>query len=529
MKRVGLGFVFFVALVICLYGSLVVGDLSQFWQKPFFVDVHFKDAKGLRKGDDVRVEGVLFGKVHTLELARGLGVNVRLRLDKEIELLSDCLIMVESTSVLGGNMVSVRRGIRPPRMDTTQPIAGVARPGMEAFTELADENRANLKDLIVNLKDITAALKGKDGSIGKAINTPQIHDEVVATLKEAKEAVAEFKKVAVGAEKVLESAGKAVEKIEKGDGPVAKLLNDKKLSEKVDRVVDNVEKVSDNLKQVTEKINKGEGLAGKLINDKEMGENVKKTVDHLEKATDSIKNISRNLEQGNGTVGKLLQSDELYNKAKKTIDDMDKVFGKVARTEVEIVLDTRTYDESMTVTRAGLRVTPSEDKYFFAGAAMLGLTPSGDVLYDDLKDDDDDLIIKPEVYIAYRIPWILDRRLSVRAGMIEGKPGGAVDLKWENWGLFTHPIEITIEARDAYNDLKDEHIDEGIDGEVLRVYAKMPLWTNRETWWGTLLSTVRVYGGVSRIGEDPESFFGIGLEWVDEDVRTLVTLIGSAQ
>jgi len=74
-----------------------------------------------------------------------------------------------------------------------------------------------------------------------------------------------------------------------------------------------------------------------------------------------------------------------------------------------------------------------------------------------------------------------------------------------------------------------EDLDERIDGPVLRLFVKTPLWTRKESWVELLLSTVRLYGGVNRIGEDPEFLVGLGLEWPDEDLRTLVSLIGLAR
>ena len=85
-------------------------------------------------------------------------------------------------------------------------------------------------------------------------------------------------------------------------------------------------------------------------------------------------------------------------------------------------------------------------------------------------------------------------------------------------------ITFSFEARDAYDDLDDEDIDEGFSGAMMRAYASMPLWTRRENWFELLLSTIRVYGGVNRIGRNEEAMVGIGLEWSDDDIRTLVGL-----
>jgi hypothetical protein len=124
---------------------------------------------------------------------------------------------------------------------------------------------------------------------------------------------------------------------------------------------------------------------------------------------------------------------------------------------------------------------------------------------------------------------LFDRHLLVRAGYLEGKGGGGVDLTWEDWGLFTYPVQFTFEARDAYNSVRREDIDEQIAGPLMRAYVRIPLWIRKETWLETLLSTIHLSAGVNRINQDPELVIGLTLEWPDEDIRTIVGLLGAAR
>ena len=518
-----LGFVFFVALVVLGFGTLLVGDLKSLFGPSHGMQVHFEKAPGLRRGDDVRVDGVVFGKVAELKLHEPSGVLVKLRLHDKLTLWSDAEITVEAGSVLGGATVSIRRGSKEPSLDTTQVLAGRSKGGFEEIGELASENRENVRQLVQNLKDLTDALKQGKGSVGKALVTPELHDEAVAAIKELRKtgetAQTEIKKLG-------EHIAKITEKVDKGQGPVPALLNDKKMTEKLDKTLSEVESAASNLKSITEKVDRGEGPLGKLVNDKDMGDRLKRTVENIEQTSESIKNVSKKLEAGEGTVGKLLQDDELYVKAKQVIEDVDKTFGRAARSEVEVYANYQYFDESMmSVSRLGVKVAPSADKYFLLGAAFMGLDAEGPIRFKrQVEDGKSETEIKPELMLAYRVPWFVDGRLTLRGGMIEGKPGGAVDLRWDNWGILTHPVDFSFMARDAYNDLEDEDIDEEIRGAMMRATAKMPIWTNKSDWFQMLLSTVRVYGGVNAIDARPEWFAGIGLEWPDEDIRTLVGL-----
>lgn len=527
-----LGFVFFVALVLLGFATLIVGDLSHYLLKSeFHLKIHFNDVLGLRKGDDVRVDGVQFGTVDSITLDQPSGVLVRVRLDEPIELSQDHEIFVESSSVLGGFVISIKRGSTPPKLDVFHnTLTGTTRPGLEEFGEMAAENRINFRQMIDNLKDVTQALKDGRGTVGQAIQSPKLHEEALAALEAARATIDEIRKTA-------ESARSVIGKIEGGEGPLARLISDKQMSEKLVKAVDNIErssgsieKAGEDIRKMVERVEAGEGTLGRLIGDKEMGDKLKQTVDNIEKSSASIRNITGKLEVGEGSIGRLLKDEELYDKAKKTLDDMDKVFAKAAGTLVEIAGESRYYKKSeMQISKIGLRITPGEDKYFYAGAAFLGLNKKGDILFKDIVDDRNDTVIKPEILLAYRIPWFLDRRLTVRGGLIEGKPGGGVDFVWDDWGPFKHPVQFTFEGRDAYNSLDRENIDEELGGPLLRAYVKAPVWTGRDTWYELLLSTLRVFGGYNRLDEDPEFLVGIGAEWPDDDIRTLVSLIGLAR
>jgi phospholipid/cholesterol/gamma-HCH transport system substrate-binding protein len=522
MKGKGwLGFLFFTALLLLGFVTLAVKNIDLFGKK-IYLHVNFPKIQGLRVGDDVRVDGHLMGRVSKIELNSMSGVDVELKLDQEVTIYQDGGVFVEAASVLAGSAVGIKRGTKPPAIDTKQLIAGKTRAGLEELSDTVSENREPLHELITNLRDLTAALKKPEGSIGKLINTDEAHKELTTTLKKFQE-TGEVAKTEI--KRLGDSISKLTEKVDKGEGPLPAILNDKKMADRLSNALNEIEATAEHLHRIAEKVDTGEGVLAKLINDKQMGDQFRKAVENVEKTSESLKNVSGKLESGEGTIGKLLQDDELYEKARKTLEDIDNTFGRASRAIVEVVIDSKQYDESlMNVSRLGIRITPSKDKYFYIGAAFITLDSEGDILFDDITSDDSATEIKAEALMAYRVPWFLDRRLTVRAGVIEGKPGGGIDFVWDDWLLFTHPITFSFEARDAYDDLDDEDIDEGFSGAMIRAYASMPLWTRRENWFELLLSTIRVYGGVNRIGRNEEAMVGIGLEWSDDDIRTLVGL-----
>jgi phospholipid/cholesterol/gamma-HCH transport system substrate-binding protein len=539
-KTAWLGFLFLVALILLGFTTLVLKDLPGLFGERYELRVHFDRVRGLKEGDDVRVEGLLFGKVERLALHPDHGVVATLRLERGVTLYRDARVVVESSSALGGSYVSIQRGTEGAPLDTSQLIPGAAQAGFEAIGGMVEENRENFRELVKNLKEVTQALREGQGSAGKFLRSDELHRQAVTTLEEVRK-VAEKAQERLSSEFVdatlfnvseaAENLKDATALLKKGEGPLGALLADKTMTEKLNKTLDNVEASSKNLKEISDTIRKGEGTLGKLVTDKEMGERLQRTVENIEKSSESIRNITGRLENGEGSVGKLLQDDELYEKAKQTLDDIDKVFAKAARAVVEVVGDSKLYDDTeVQISRLGIRISPSEDKFFYVGAAFMSLNREGDILFKNLVEDNESgTEIKGEVQVGYRIPWILDRRLTLRAGLLEGKPGGGVEFLWDDWLLFTHPVQFVFEGRDAYNDVDDEDIDEELDGPLLRLYVRTPLWTRKENWFELLLTSIRLYAGVSRLGENGEAMVGIGLEWPDDDIRTLVSFIGLAR
>jgi phospholipid/cholesterol/gamma-HCH transport system substrate-binding protein len=542
MTRGGwLGFLFFVALVIMGFSTLLIQNKSgNYFGKNQSFWAAFEHVQGLRNGNDVLVDGLIYGRVTKLTLNSGSrGAIAELSLNHDIELFEDSTVVVESSSVLGNNIVSISRGSKgSQRMSSsftsTSPYKGAYRAGFSELSDVATENRESLKELIANLKDVSAELKNRQSTLGKIINSDELHKEAVDTLKTARETIAdartELKRVGdTVTDSLNKLTTKITDKLDKAEGPAGALLNDKALTEKLDRIVTNVEDASKNLKEMTDSVKKGDGALGKIVSDKEMGDKLKSTVDNLERVSESMKNVGNRIESGEGSVGKLLQDDELYEQAHRALDDVERLLGRASHTTLEIVGDYKDYlTTKLTITKLGVRIGPDEDKYFQASAAILGLNRFGTIAFQQQALNEDASVFKPDVVVAYRAPWLLDRHLTVRGGYLEGKAGGAADLVWEDWGCFSYPVQMTFEFRDAYHSVARENIDEMIPGLLMRAYLTVPLWIRKETWLEKLLSTVHLTVGVNRIGSTPELMAGATLQWPDEDIRTVVSLIGAS-
>ena len=156
-------------------------------------------------------------------------------------------------------------------------MGGNGQPGGGLFQKLdrlVTDNSAKIGKTMENLQAITTKLNEGQGTIGKLINDPALHDELLAT-------VAELKTTAVDARGIVASAKSVIDQAKSGQGVLGVLLYDKQAAENLRLTVQNIHDVSD-------KIASGQGTLGKLINDDSLFNSAKSSLKKADRALDSL-------------------------------------------------------------------------------------------------------------------------------------------------------------------------------------------------------------------------------------------------
>ena len=512
-KAIWLGFFFFVALVLLLFGSLSISKGFSL-TKPLKIKFDFDRVEGLREGAEIRVDGLKIGKVHRIEL-RPKGIRVVGHIEEEVDLHDGCQVFVESFTLLGGNFISITRGDpKRPVIPKDAVLPGTAKPSaLDQVGRVLSENRDLIRDMLTSIKGAGDELSGLmreirtgQGALPRLISDPRLFDDLLKTAEE-------FRQLA--------------EKINRGPGALSKFINDPALYDEMRGAMGDIRGAASSARQIMDKISTGQGTVGRLFNDPKMAEDLEKLMENLRSSSEKLNKILDDIASGKGTLGKAIQDDSLYEQGKKVLESADNLIGRVNRARVLIGADYTPYpDTEYASSRLFLRIWPDETKYFHAGVAFWSLSASGPTITFDeqLESGDDDVKTLGEIYAMYKIPWFFDHRVGIRAGLIEGKPGGGIDidLKFGDW-----PLVASFDIRDAYNSVEDEDIDENIGGPMTRAYVRAPLWSPKaDAWWKQVLHAIKVTAGVSRLQDDPEFFISGGFEFEDQDIRTLIGLMG---
>ena len=306
--RVGLFFLLGVALVWVTFETLSDGKLFE--QHGTTLIAAFDDLKQLKSGDDVRMAGVKIGSVLKTQLVGRQGQAV-LAIDPKIDVPGDATAEIEMSGLIGGNYISIDLGApgSPPLADGadiktvdtpdlnsllaqvgglgkqlqdslgsfSSALNGDAKSGggiIQKLDKLITENTERVNATMTNLQQITDKINNGEGTLGKLVNDPKLHDDLLATVDEIKATAAQAKEFVSNAQSV-------VDQIKSGQGTIGTLVYDQKAADDIRVSLANIRSVSD-------KLASGQGTLGKLINDDSLYTSAQSTIKKVDRTIDGL-------------------------------------------------------------------------------------------------------------------------------------------------------------------------------------------------------------------------------------------------
>jgi len=297
--RVGLFFLLGVALVWVTFETLSDGKIFE--EHTHTLIAGFNDLKQLKTGDEVRLAGVKVGSVEMTRLA-GRRAEAVLQIDPKVPIAIDATASIVMSGLIGGNYISIDMGssgaptlpdgaeiktIETADLNTlmteigglgsfSKALNGDSKGGgiIQKLDKLVTDNSARVDATMANLQDITGKINRGDGTLGKLVNDPKLHDELLAT-------VDEIKATATQAKAFVSSAEAMMDQIKSGQGTIGTLVYDQKSADDIKASIANIKSVSD-------KLAKGEGTLGKLINDPGLYDSAQVTIKKVDRTLDGL-------------------------------------------------------------------------------------------------------------------------------------------------------------------------------------------------------------------------------------------------
>ena len=320
--RVGLFFLLGIALTWVTYETLSGGKVFQ--DEGYQLIAGFESLKELKEGDEIRMAGVKIGEVFRTQLA-GRRAEAILRIGSQFRIKSDATATIVMSGLIGTNYIAINLGsIDAPDLppgaeiltrvtpdinsvmteigalsgrledalgtlgsafggDSDQPgivLLGHRRdqPGIvEKLDQLITENREKVGATLTNIQQITEKINEGEGTLGRIIADPTLHDELVS-------AVNEIKRSATEAKAVIANAQAIVDQVKSGQGTIGTLVYDRKAG-------DDLRASIANLREVSDKIARGEGTIGKLLSDDSLIRDAQSIMRKADRALDGLEDI----------------------------------------------------------------------------------------------------------------------------------------------------------------------------------------------------------------------------------------------
>jgi phospholipid/cholesterol/gamma-HCH transport system substrate-binding protein len=288
------------ALVILGVLIFLLTGTGSLFAKRSVVYTYLSDSAALAPSSPVRINGIVSGKVDSVELSGETAPRRIIRVTMEIEterlkqIPVDSVAAISAENVLGAKFINIRKG---QSRVTIQPGAEIQALDTTDFDEVIQQGSTLLSSLQLILKRIDAIVSlvevGK-GSIGKLLVDEELYNRVLAMVSE----------------------GQKITKAMSGtQGTIGKLLYTDDMYKDIRGSMQRVDTLLVGLQQ-------GEGTAGKLLKDEAMYQELRGSIVEL-------RTLVADLNAGKGTAGKLLKSEELHDQLRASMVKIDVMIDKI--------------------------------------------------------------------------------------------------------------------------------------------------------------------------------------------------------
>jgi phospholipid/cholesterol/gamma-HCH transport system substrate-binding protein len=300
--EIAVGVVILVGIALLFFGTVWLKG-ARLGERETTVRARFLEIGQLLEGNEVKLRGVSIGRVEDIELeAGGGGVIVSMRVDEEVPLPADPVVLLSPESMFGDWQAEIYPRSRFPQYEYAeapdpQVLPGYSLPDISRLTAVADEIAANLAELTERVglafTDETAV------SIRRTIeNVEEVSGQLTGLVSSQQEAVAD---VAANLEATSATINETVLAIRQVVGQVEGAV----ANGEVGTIVRNVTSATAQL----------DSLGATLLA-------VSRDLGHTAAAADTsftrLNQIMAGVERGEGTIGRLMQDTALYTELVET-------------------------------------------------------------------------------------------------------------------------------------------------------------------------------------------------------------------
>ncbi|MBX2811993.1 MAG: MCE family protein [Myxococcales bacterium] len=459
------------------------------------VSALFEDVLGLEPASPVQIAGIDVGQIREVYLDGGRA-RVVLDIRSDVELYQDAKIEKVAISLLGDYKLAVDPGSASmPRIAPGEEITHVS-------------SQSDIDAITAEVRTISEALSrliaGRDG---EASILQTIVYDVQGTVAAARSITESVRKDIDANTRRLESILKNMDEFTTDLRSLSQGRD-----QDVDAIVADTRKIAESIRRTSESVERM--IAGSREEELEASiESLRASMEALNRGLENVASITEKINHGEGTVGKLINDNELYNNANEAVEGVNALVGGITRLQTWVNLRSEfQFRTSSAKNYVQLVLQPSEDKsYIFE----LVNDPRGvrNVVIEDIERTSPEQgqafrerVRTTRVTEGFNFSLMFAKRLyflQLRFGIIEGSGGiGA------NFFFLSDRLRLLFDLNRL-----------GEDDRMPRVKALAEM---------QLIPHIYMHGGVDDVLNTGTSdfFLGLGIRFNDEDLKTILALVG---
>jgi phospholipid/cholesterol/gamma-HCH transport system substrate-binding protein len=484
-------------LVVLTYFTFRVSKWGGIGEKGYKLTVDFETAAGLEPKANVKMAGVPVGKVEEIQLV-GNRARLILRIDEGIRIPVDSVASIQTQGLLGEKYVEIQPGKQADRL--------LPHGGRIANTQPP----VNLDEIVRKVSLISDDVKRFTESLADTLGTEEGKQALAEILENVREASGVLRNVAGANEERL---NRILANIDNLSGDLKDITSANK--EDVRATIANLRAFSQTLKEETPDLARkleamGEQVSGVFgenrENIKESIENFKLASAKLDNTLSSAEKVMAKIDRGEGTLGKLISDNTTIGSLNDTLEGISRY---VRRTEsLKTFLDYRLEyqtEPSEYKHYVNLRLQPAADKYYLLGVVD---DPRGKRDTSDTTSTVDGVTTQSHTETFtndLKLTALVAKRfsgLTVKGGVMESTGGVGADYE-----VIRDRFTVGLDAFD-FGRKRGEH-------PHLKAYGNYDIVKN-----------LFITGGVDDILNSENDlrtfFFGFGIKFADEDLKTLL-------
>lgn len=280
-----------IGLIILFAGIFIMGSKQNRFAKTVMVSTSFGNVSGLKAGNNIWFSGVKVGTVKKINFKGLEEVEVLMSIETKSReyIRKDAVAKLGTDGFIGNKLILIEGGSPDvPPIEEGDRLSAGSSGGMDAMMETIELSGGNIVDITHDLKLLLARLNAGEGTVGAALNDPEMAADVRTMLHN-------LTITSENSVKATRSLIELTDKLNKEGTLVHDLVTDTVIFGSLKTTVAQLNGITQsanalvlNLQDATKKLDANDNAVGLLLNDPEMAERIRRTMENLESSAEKL-------------------------------------------------------------------------------------------------------------------------------------------------------------------------------------------------------------------------------------------------